>query len=387
MNTARPVVFLTRHYPPNPNINGESVCDLVDYLEREHSLKSIVLCLDRSFAGGGGRRQPSGQVRRLWTPYEGNRTVPRLLTMVYDGLALIWHAWRYRHGWIVCTTSPPLMPMWAAWLLPRHTRWVLWAFDLFPEGFHATHWISERNPLYRLAMRATYRRPPHLLLALGPRQGEHIRQAYGTPHLPTLLLPCGVLSAPPSRSETPPAWHDAHKITLGYCGNLGDPHNPDFLRAVIDHLDPARHQLILALYGNQAPALKAYAAGKPGVVLLDHVPREQLAFIQVHLVSLRKRWTHVAVPSKAVSAISVGGAILFCGDKDSDNWHMLQEAGWFIEENEQLAQAVAHFLEHLTPEEVRQKQTAAPRIYQHLQAAVRQTYQTLAALFKGERTP
>lgn len=34
--TAQPsVVFITRYYPPNPNINGESICDMVNYLQ-EH---------------------------------------------------------------------------------------------------------------------------------------------------------------------------------------------------------------------------------------------------------------------------------------------------------------------------------------------------------------
>ncbi|MCS7037360.1 MAG: hypothetical protein RMJ33_07650 [Saprospiraceae bacterium] len=383
MSAVAPVVFLTRHYPPNPNINGESVCDFVEYLEREHGIRSVVLCMGRSFAGGGGHRQPAGEVHRLWTPYEGPRTVPRLLTMAYDGLSLLVHAWRYRRSWIVCTTSPPLLPMWAAWLLPRRTRWLLWAFDLFPEGFRATGWIGEHHPVYRLARSATYRRPPHGLIALGPRQAEHLRSAYQKPDLPTWLLPCGVFFHTLTRPDTPPHWYDPTKITLGYCGNVGDPHNPDFIRAAIDHLDPERHRLILALYGNQAPALKTYAQGKPGVVLLDHVPREQLAFISVHLVSLRRSWTHVAVPSKAVSAIAVGGAILFCGSPESDNWYLLRDAGWLIEENDHIKEQVAQFLQRLTPEDVNQKQAAAPGIYQRLQGMVRQAYQALAETFRN----
>ncbi len=379
-----PVVFLTRHYPPNPNINGEAVCDLVEYLEREHGLSSAVLCIGRSFAGGGGRRRPAGQVHRLWTPYEGSRTWPRLLTMVYDGLALVICAWRYRPRWVVCTTSPPLLPLWAAWLLPPGTRRLLWAFDLFPEGFHATNWIGSRNILYRLALWATYRKAPYGLIVLGPQQGAHLRKAYRNDRLPTWLLPCGVFFHALKRPEVPPTWYAADKIVLGYCGNLGDPHNPDFVRAVIDHLDPQRHLLVLALYGHHAQAVRTYAQGKAGVVLLGHVPREQLAFVDVHLVSLRSSWTHIAVPSKAVSAVATGGAVLFCGDARSDNWYLLKEAGWLIEENEYLEQQVALFLRHLTRQEVERKKAAAPGIYRQLQAAVRKTYERLARLFKGE---
>ncbi len=375
------VVFLTRHYPPNPNINGEAVCDLVAYLERERGLCCAVLCMGRSFAGGGGRRQPAGWVRRLWTPYEGERPWVRLLTMVYDGLSLAWRARRSRAPWIVCTTSPPLLPMWVSWLLPKRTRWILWAFDLFPEGFGATGWISTRHPLYRWALWATYRYPPHYLLALGPRQGVHLQAAYRRPDLPVLTLPCGVFFDAIPPPDARPTWYTPDKIILGYCGNLGDPHNPDFLRAVIDALNPQQHRLVLALYGHHAPAIKHYAHNKPGVVLVDRVPREQLALIDIHLVSLRRPWTHIAVPSKAVSAVATGGALLFCGDPDSDNWHLLQEAGWLIEEGDQLHAHVAHFLACVTPSDVQQKKAAAPAVYERLQTTVRQTYRQLAELF------
>ncbi len=372
-----PFVFLTRHYPPNPNINGESVCDLVEYLEQEHGIRSTVIFTDRSFAGGGRRREPAGRLVRMWTPYQGQNALLRFFTFFYDGLALALNARKYRHSWIVCTTSPPLLPFWAA-LFFKKRKWALWAFDLFPEGFSATGLIGANNPFYRFVKRLTYRGRPDLLITLGPRQAAHLCREYGR-DIPTLLLPCGVFFHLEKSTEQP-EWYDSDKTILGYCGNLGDPHNPDFVRAAIDHIDPAKQLLVLALYGNQAPAVKAYAAGKPGVVLVDSVPRNQLHFIQVHLVSLRRSWTHIAVPSKAVSAVSMGGALLFCGDRDSDNWHMFQSAGWFIDEQGDIAGQVAGFLQALTPEAVREKQAATPGLYRDLQAAVRESYLEISRL-------
>jgi len=364
-------VFLTRHYPPSPNINGESVCDLVEYLQQERGIRSTVVFTDRSFAGGGKRREPAGDLVRLWTPYQGTNALLRFFTFFFDGFLLAWTSRKYRNSWIVCTTSPPLLPFWATLFFGKR-KWALWAFDLFPEGFHATGLIGEKNPFYRFVKRITYRGHPDLLIALGPRQAAHLCREYGHP-IPTLVLPCGVFFDL-DKSDERPAWYDPEKIILGYCGNVGDPHNPDFIRAAIDNLDPDKQRLVLALYGNQAPALKQYAAGKPGVLLVESVPRNQLHFIAVHLVTLRRSWTHIAVPSKAVSAVSMGGAILFCGDRDSDNWYMFQQAGWFIDEQAGIHEQVARFLQTLSPEAVREKQSATPELNRKLQEAIRSGY-------------
>lgn len=347
---------------------------MVEYLEREYGIRSRVICINRDFEGGGQQRQPAGQVIKINTPYQGKNALLRFFTFFYDGFMLSRKALQYQNGPIICTTSPPLLPFWAA-LFFKKRKWALWAFDLFPEGFQATNLIGKNNIFYQFVKRITYRGRPDLLIALGPRQAAHLCTEYGR-EIPTLILPCGVFFYQ-DKSEEIPNWFDANKITLGYCGNIGDPHNADFVRAAIDHINPATQILILALYGNQAPALKAYAAGKPGVVLVDSVPRNQLHFIQIHLVTLRKSWTHIAVPSKAVSAISKGSTILFCGDRDSDNWHMFQSAGWLVDENSEIEQQIAQFLQSLTPAEIEQKQAATPLLYRELQDSVLRSYEAV----------
>jgi hypothetical protein len=371
------MVFLTRHYPPNTNINGESVCDMVEYLAYEYGIKSTVICIEREADGGAGQRTPAGEVIRIGTVYAGKNAFLRFLALFYDGIALLLRARQFPNEWIVVTTSPPLLPMWANLLLRRRQRWVLWAFDLFPEGFQVTRFVGKNNPLYRLALWQTYRKSPNHLIALGERQAAFLQATYGR-ETPTTILPCGVFFYQ-DQSSTPPDWYDPAYTWLGYCGNVGDPHNPDFIRAAIDHLDPERQRLVLALYGKHAEALKAYAQGKPGVVLVDRVPRNQLHFIAVHLVSLRREWTHIAVPSKAISAVFMGASVLFCGDRDSDNWAMLQDAAWFIEENEQIEAQIKLFLQNLSPEAIRARREQAPEISQRLKRFVLEGYKVAKA--------
>lgn len=366
------VTFISRYYPPSPNINGESVWDMVKYLSEQYGMESNVICIDRSFEGGGNQRQPIGHIIPLKTPYQGKNAILRFITFLYDGFVLIRKALKYRNTFIVCTTSPPLLPMWASLLFGKKIKWALWTFDLFPEGFQATRLIRTKNPLFKLAFNYTYKNPPSYLIALGPRQAEHIQQKYKA-RIPTVILPCGVFFYQ-DKSDTKPDWWEPNKIFIGYCGNIGDAHNPEFVRAFIDHLDTRRYRLVLALYGNQAPALKEYAREKEGVILVNTVPRSQLHFIDLHLVSLRREWTHIAVPSKAISAVTMGSCIVFCGSPDSDNWHMLQEAGWFIDEEEPLTPQVRHLLDTLTIDAIKARKSKTPAIYERLKAYVTDAY-------------
>lgn len=371
------IVFITRHYPPNSNINGESVCDMVEYLSGTPNLTTHVICIDRQADGVGNGRQPAGNVIRLKTLYQGQNSLLRFVTFLYDGWRLMLEARKFKNSLVVVTTSPPLLPMWASLMLRKKTRWAMWSFDLFPEGFQVTNFISKNNPLYRFARKMTYAGRPEFLIALGEQQSLYLQNAYQE-KIPAQILPCGVFVHQEQETGAPD-WWSPNLIFLGYCGNIGDPHNPEFIKAAIDHINPDTQRLVLALYGKKSEAVKSYAQGKPGIILVDRVPRNQLHFIDIHLVSLRTVWTHIAVPSKAVSAVCMGASVLFCGDKESDNWHMLQKAGWFITENDTMHDNVKSFLFTLKESDITQKKAAAVQISKQLQENVRKTYEFIQA--------
>jgi hypothetical protein len=371
------IVFITRHYPPNSNINGESVCDMVEYLSGTPEITTHVICIDRQADGVGNGRRPAGNVIRLKTLYQGDNPLLRFVTFLYDGWRLMLEARKFKNSLVVVTTSPPLLPMWATLLLRKKTRWAMWSFDLFPEGFQVTNFIGKSNPLYRFARKITYAGRPDFLIALGEQQAIYLQKAYQET-IPAQILPCGVFVHQEAETGAPD-WWIPNFIYLGYCGNIGDPHNPEFIKAAIDHVNPDTQRLVLALYGKKADAVKTYAMGKPGVVLVDRVPRNQLHFIDIHLVSLTTAWTHIAVPSKAISAVCMGSSILFCGDKESDNWYMLQKAGWFIAENDTMPDQVNSFLSVLKTSDIAEKKAAAQQISQQLHENVRKTYTFIRA--------
>lgn len=382
MQPKRRLTLINRHYPPNLNITGENAWDLASYLINKHNIEVTVVHIDRKYEGGGTKREPVGNVYPIKTIYEGNNRILRYLSGTLDGYNLIRKAAKLNHGPLIVMTSPPLLSMWASIVLGRKKMdWILWSMDLFPEGFAATNEISASNFLYKLAYKQTYKNAPQKLIALGPQQRKVLEEKYGK-KMENVLLPCGVFLEQ-NNSPVLPAWKkEPGKIYLGYCGNCGNPHSAEFVKEVIDAINPETQHLILAVYGVKAEQVKAHAKGKPGITLLPSVPRNELHHIDVHLVTLVNSWTHVAVPSKAVSSICSGSTILFCGNKESDNWVLLQDAGWLVEDNENLRRNVQKALSSLSWEDIKQKKINARTITNQLNKLIQESYATIASWAK-----
>ncbi len=373
------MTIVNRHYPPNPGITGESAWDLARYLIEQHGIEVVVVHIDRTYDGGGAVRQPVGETHAVKTIYEGKNGLIRLLAGLLDGFFLIRKALKVRKGPLVIMTSPPMLPFWAS-LLVRKTPYWLWAMDLFPEGFAAEGKVSPTNPVYRWVIRQTYRNAPERLIALGPRQAAHILAKYSH-EIPTTVLPCGVLMHQ-NRDPNRPNWHTENDelIYLGYAGNLGQAHSAAFLKSIILNLDPTRFRLILVLYGTKADEILALAKGREGIICLPTIPRSQLHYLDIQLVSLLPEWTHIAVPSKAMSAIGSGSPILFCGNSDSDSYVLLRDAAFFIDATGNIDEQIRSFYKTLNKPLILQYKQKAEQLSGQLQGYVKQAYAEIASL-------
>jgi hypothetical protein len=374
------ITIVNRHYPPNPGITGESAWDMARYLIEKYQAEVHIVYIDRTYDGGGQIRQPVGILHPVNTIYEGKNGLLRLISGTLDGLLLILKARKLKKGKIIVMTSPPLLPFWARWFLKD---WVLWSMDLFPEGFASAGTVKSTNFIYRWILKQTYRVAPQHLIALGPNQAAFVKQSFGQA-IPTTILPCGVLFHQQNDPDKPEWKKPDGKIYFGYCGNLGQAHSDEFLMQFIDNMDSGKHQLILAIYGEKAEKVLAYAQNRQGITILKSVPRSQLHFIDVHLVSLLQEWTHIAVPSKAVSSICAGASMLFCGNKEADTWALLHKAAWLIEENDQIDAQIRDFLANLTIEEMQQKRANARELIRDLQTMVVDAYEDVKKLGKWE---
>jgi hypothetical protein len=354
--------LVNRDLPCRENLNSHSATELALYLAGRGVDVEIVAVRDPATPEISPTEKP---IHLLPRRYEGKNKILRLLDSVREGRKMARLAADLRHGPIICMTNPPLLNVWLARLAhKRKLRWLYWTMDLYPEAFLAAGLTSERNPLYRWLARSVTANPPSHVIALGEAQGEHVCRYFKQPPSVT-VFPCGIVSSG-DEPERPEWARQDGKVLLGYAGNLGEAHSEEFVAGVVEQIDPARHRLILAPYGVKAGRLRALAGNRPGVVLLDSVPREHLRFIDVHLVTLLPRWDHICVPSKAVSAVCEGGSILFHGSETNDNWRLLHETAWRIAPEAELSAALKDFFTALTPETLVQKKRAAQAVAQQL---------------------
>jgi hypothetical protein len=374
--SSKKLTIINRHYPPNPGITGESAWDLAKYLIEKHQIEVHIVHINRTYDGGGALREPVGITHEVATIYEGKNKFLRILVMPVDGFFLILKALSIKNSTIICMTSPPLLPFWASIFL-RKKSWALWSMDLFPEGFVADNVLKSSNLFYRFIINITYRNAPQKLICLGKKQAEFVQKSYKKA-INTTILPCGVIINQERETEKPAWKKDDNKIYFGYCGNLGNPHSAEFLMSFIKNINAEKHHLILAIYGVKTDKVLEFAEKRIGVTIIKNVPRSQLHFIDVHLVSLLPVWNHIAVPSKAVSSVCAEAAILFCGSTESDSWEMLKEAGWHIDIEQDLDRQNQKFLEKLTLEEVEEKRKSAKIVAQNLNEMVINAYEEIA---------
>jgi len=347
------VTIVNRVYPPDKGVISEAPSDLAKYLDGQ-GVEVKIVHTDGVYPGGGASGEVIGEIHKINSIYDGKSKLLRFFTSLIEGRKLIKKALEVNKGVVIVMTSPPLLSYWAARIFNKHkTPWIYWSMDIFPEAFAAGGLTAPSNPLYKHFYKQKYDNPPNGLIALGELQSEYLIEKYQK-KLPEALLPCGVflnsLQKTGNENEVPEWKEDSNKIVIGYIGNLGEAHSVEFIKQVMDNLVHTTQKLILVVYGSKAHHIKNYynAEQHKGIQFFDFIPRSQLKYIDLHLVSLLKEWVHLCVPSKLVSAVHNGSIFLYFGKKESDSWHYLKKAGWIIEDFQNSENDIKAFLRELS---------------------------------------
>lgn len=325
--------IVNRYYPPNPAVTGEDASKMAAHLL--NCLADVAVTvdyIDTPYLGGGSNITPAGNFAALQPVYKGRNKLLRFLGNFLEGRRLIKTALA-NADIIIALTDPPLMNYWSGSLCRKKgVPWIYWSLDLYPDAFASAGLVSRNNPFYQYFDASVRKNAPDLFVALGREQARFIQKKFSR-DIPYIVLPCGIHNA--RANETRPDWRrDEGKIYFAYAGNLGEAHSHDFLIDFVRCLDPNKHRCILALYGSGASSVLREAKDNPAVEIVTAINRKDLHFVDVHLVSLKPDWTHICVPSKAVSAVCAGGTILFNGSEGADTWQMLHDAGWLVQECE-----------------------------------------------------
>ncbi len=351
------VTIVNSNYPPSVGITGESAHELATFLVNK-GLRVRVVHTGKDYLGGGVQKKPIGEIVKIGSVSWRKNSYTRLIASFLDSYRLLKNAAKFKDGPIIVMTDPQFLIPWASHLL-RKRKWYYWSMDIYPEAFVAGRLVSRKNVFYKILNNRIINNPPSLIISLGTLQLNYLLNLYKN-NIPGVVLPCGIWESI-TRNEIP-SWRKTNKIILGYCGNLGEAHSKEFLFKIIDSFDTSKFLLVLSLYGTKSKDVLSYAENKEGIIILENVPKEDLEFIDIHLVTLLPNWNHICVPSKAVSAVCVGGAIVYCGTIDSDNWHLLNKAGWLINEGSELQQCVNNFFLKFSLEDLANKKKHAHEI-------------------------
>ena len=111
---------------------------------------------------------------------------------------------------------------------------------------------------------------------------------------------------------------------------MWEAHDANFIKSVIKVLILIGIGFVLAVYGAKANCVNRYACNRDGVIVLKQVEREQLRYIDVHLVTLIQSGT-MYVYHLRQSLRFAKGLVLMCCSKTNDNWGLLK-AAWRIDQ-------------------------------------------------------
>lgn len=363
------VALVNRFIPPSAAPTAAAMERLGRLLiAKSPALSLRMIGTDRSYVGGGAAGE------NLWR---------RAVASWRDGRRLAQKA--AACDAVLSLTDPPLLRRHIQRALSAERLWIEWTMDAYPQALWAALGV---RPTFRIPRPiGAASRTPDLFLRLGLQQATFLAAA-DRRSVPFLVLPAGVVDAPVSSAPFP-APSPRQPVRLAYAGNLGRAHWDEALLLLARACDPARFRLIIAAYGAHTSAMKAALSGFSHVEWREApLSDAELSAIDAHVVSLRAHWTHICVPSKAISALARGRPILFFGEATSDVWRWADGAGWRVASDRMAAtRDLPEILTQLaTPERLAALTRRAQRAGDQLRQTEAATIDALAEMLEKRST-
>ena len=378
------VLFVNKFGPGGNAITGLTAAELAGFL-KQAGLNVGFLCMRANYRANRQSAEvpTSFAVWQMRSLYDGDRRWLRFLAGLIDGFRLFTRAQRLKSRVIVVMTEPPLLFL--HFQLWRHfcvARLGYYTMDLYPDAFAANGIVHPSNLLYRFLMDLAYRSPPDFVIALGHAQRRFVSEKFHGKLLDSFVDPCGLLPAISRRLQ----YVQFTRISFGYGGNLGEAHDSEFIIKFALALDPAKHILYLSVYGSKSQQVLSVVKDLKAVVVLPILTHSEIANIQINIVTLLPAWSHVCVPSKAVTAISCGSAVLLNCSKVTDAWQMFSDAAWIIEPANDYESQIKSFLGDLSIDSISVKRRAAALLARSISDEREREYSKIASYLRKFRS-
>ena len=343
------ICLVNRNYPPEKGATGYFASQLVSFLEKRNNFNIVTVSVSQ-------KKPLDDKTILLKGIYKGKHKILRLFSSLIESYNLIKTALKTRAHLYIILTDPPFLTYWASRLMKR-ALWVNWTMDIYPDAFAANGLVSRNNWFFRLITNSLKKNPPEFLITLGPNQSKYLQESY-FPSIPTFSVPVGLRSQEELLSDN----LSPKKLKFGYIGNLGEAHDSEQLFKLIELISESGFEFILSCSGTKSKALTKKVSGLVNVFVHTRIPKEEMMGIDIHVVTLSEPWTHICVPSKAITALQYGAAILFLGSPNSDTWNYVKSSGWCLKSEEDIKQ----FIHSVSPEVIERKKSNAILAYKQL---------------------
>ena len=286
------------------------------------------------------------QLRRVWRPsFSRASALGRILNAAW--MIARWSVVSFRLREIpdaIIIGTDPILSVFLArvWRFTRPTTLIAhWCFDLYPEAAYADGILKEDGFVSKVLhglLKPCYG-ACNLIADIGPCMREQLVK-YGDSWESSTMVPWA-LSEPKSPL---PISHDERKTIFGsatlalmYSGSFGRAHSFEDMLELMRYLEVDSVRLAMSVKGQRESALRAAASNLKNVSFVPFASNEdlndRLAATDIHVVSLREKWTGMVIPSKFFGALAIGRPVLFCGSGGSSLALWIREygLGWVLE--------------------------------------------------------
>lgn len=223
-----------------------------------------------------------------------------------------------------------------------HYKYILLAYDIFPENLIAAGLMKKKHILYKLSKYLfdwSYRKADYVI-SIG-RDMSKILQQKGIREDHIVLIQNWadtekVKYSPKTDNQIIKQYHLENKRVFMFAGNFGRVQGISELLDVIDHVSADNAAFLFVGDGAMREVIIEYQKAHPQKVVICHpyLPMDQqnifLNACDVAIVTLNEKMFGLGVPSKSYYSLASGHPILFIGDEHSEVAQMLQEGqcGW-----------------------------------------------------------
>ena len=289
---------------------------------------------DKSFHNGV-------KISRLWRPNfnQSSQGISRLLNSVF----LMLNCWRIclnRTPSFFISGTDPIFAFWSSlfWSFKKpRTKLIHWCYDLHPEGAVESGIASESSlkvKLIKMICNYSYSKYDHIV-DIGSCMRRRLKKYGSLSNTDFSTIIPWALFEPEEPLEI--CMHERQKfgnynLVLMYSGNFGVFHEYKNLISLAEKLQNHSVCFLFSIRGNSASELKeSIPSTCHNVHFVEFAPyerlNERLSCADIHIVSLKKNFTGLAIPSKFFGSLAIGRPVLFSGDDKSNI------AGWIKENN------------------------------------------------------